>query len=102
MEFRPEVEDDVADAAAWYEARERGLGGDFLREIVKVWERIEFDPWTGAMGGLRSPVRWLYPDRFPYRVIYKIDAAGKAILVIAVLHAARHSRNWMRRDGSRD
>jgi hypothetical protein len=36
MEFRPEVEDDVADAAAWYEARERSLGGDFLREIVKV------------------------------------------------------------------
>jgi hypothetical protein len=69
-----------------------GLGGDFLREIVKVWDRIEFDPWTGAMGGLRSPVRWLYPDRFPYKVIYKIDAAGKAILVIAVLHAARHSR----------
>ena len=26
VEFRPEVEQDVAEAAAWYEARQPGLG----------------------------------------------------------------------------
>lgn len=27
VEFRPEVEEDAAEAAAWYEARQPGLGG---------------------------------------------------------------------------
>ena len=30
IEFRPEVERDVAGAAAWYEEREPGLGAEFI------------------------------------------------------------------------
>ena len=37
---RPEVEQDIADAAGWYEARQAGLGAEFVEEIIHVWE-----PW---------------------------------------------------------
>lgn len=34
VEFRPEVEHDVAEAAAWYEARQPGLGVEFVEEVI--------------------------------------------------------------------
>ena len=61
VEFRPEVEDDVAEAAAWYEAREAALGRDFLTEVIRVLDRLAGDPLTGARGGSSSEVRWLSP-----------------------------------------
>jgi hypothetical protein len=33
LAFDPRVEDDLADAAAFYEARSSGLGEDFLAEV---------------------------------------------------------------------
>jgi hypothetical protein len=36
VEFSPEVEEDVAEAAAWYEARQPGLGGAFVKELFVV------------------------------------------------------------------
>lgn len=100
VEFRPEVEDDVADAAAWYEAREAKLGGAFLKEVIRVWDRLARDPFTGARGRSSLAVRWLYPERFPYKVIYSVDTVRQAVLVVAVLHAARHDRIWRERHGS--
>ena len=42
-------------------------------------------------------IRWRYPDRFPYRVIYEVDEEQKIVVIAAVLHAARHDRHWKRR-----
>ncbi len=36
IEFRPEVEQDVAEAAEWYEALDPGLGVDFIQEVIRV------------------------------------------------------------------
>lgn len=36
VEFRPQVERDVAEAAAWYEARQTGLGVEFVEEVIRV------------------------------------------------------------------
>ena len=32
VELRPEVEQDMAEAAAWYEARQPGLGAEFAEK----------------------------------------------------------------------
>jgi hypothetical protein len=32
VEFRPEVEEDIAEAVAWYEARQPGLGAEFIED----------------------------------------------------------------------
>ncbi|MCW1921537.1 type II toxin-antitoxin system RelE/ParE family toxin [Luteolibacter arcticus] len=97
VEFRPEVEEDVAEAARWYEAREADLGDDFIAELIEVWNRLTDDPFTGSHRHRKTFVRWRYPERFPYRVVYQVDEERHFVLVIAVLHAARHDRHWKAR-----
>ena len=97
VEFRPEVESDVAEAAAWYERREPGLGAEFVEEIIRVWDALTHNPFLNCRRHPTRNIRWRYPDRFPYRVIYEVNELKQTVVVAAVLHAARHDRHWKRR-----
>lgn len=97
VEFRPEVEQDVVDAAAWYEARQPGLGAEFVEEIICVWDALAENPLLQCRRHPTRNIRWRYPERFPYRVVYEVNEAEQAVIVAAVLHAARHDREWQRR-----
>ena len=97
LEFRPEVENDVMHAAEWYESREPNLGVEFVEEIMRAWSGIAEQPLLGSRRHPLLDIRWRYPERFPYRIIYKVDEAQKAVLIIAVLHGARHDSRWHRR-----
>lgn len=95
--FRPEVEQDVVEAADWYEARQPGLGAEFVEEILRVWDALAENPLLQCR---RHPVRnvqWRYPERFPFRVVYEVSEVDQVVVVAAVLHAARHDREWVRR-----
>ncbi len=94
---RPEVEQDVAEAAGWYEARQPGLGAEFVEEVIRVWDALEDNPLLSCRRHPLKDIRWRYPDRFPYRVIYEVIDAERTVVVAAVLHAARHDRQWQRR-----
>jgi mRNA-degrading endonuclease RelE of RelBE toxin-antitoxin system len=97
VEFRPEVEQDVADAAAWYEARQAGLGAVFVEEVIRVWDALEENPLLHSRCHPVKNIRWRYPDRFPYRIIYEASEDERTVVVAAVLHAARHDRRWRTR-----
>lgn len=97
VEFRPEVERDVAEAAAWYEAREPGLGAEFVEEVICVWDALAENPLLNSRQDRAKQVRWRYPERFPYRVVYRVDEQDQTVIVAAVLHAARHDREWRQR-----
>ena len=97
IEFRPEVEQDVAEAAAWYEERQPGLGADFIEEVIRVWDALADNPLLGSQRHPSKNIRWRMTERFPYRVIYEVDEALHQLTVAAVLHAARHDRHWRRR-----
>ena len=71
--IRPEVEQDVAEAAAWYESRQPGLGVEFVEEVIRVWDALAENPLLNSRRHPRKNIRWRYPDRFPYRVIYEVD-----------------------------
>ncbi len=96
VEFAPEVECDVVEAAAWYEARQPGLGADFVEEIIQVWAAFAENPLLGCRRHPTKNIRWRYPERFPYRVIYEVNEEEKIVRVAAVLHASRHDRHWQR------
>jgi toxin ParE1/3/4 len=97
VQFRPEVEVDVVSAAAWYNSREPGLGAEFVEEVVGVWDALAENPLLNSRRHPTLNIRWRYPQRFPYRIIYEVTESDRSVLVIAVLHAARHDRHWRRR-----
>ena len=97
VEFAPEVERDVAEAAEWYESRLRGLGLQFVEEIILVWDALAENPLLNCRRHPTKNIRWRYPERFPYRVIYEANEADQTVKVAAVLHAARQDRHWKKR-----
>ena len=44
LEFAPEVEKDVSEAANWYETRQSGLGVQFVEEVIRVWDALTENP----------------------------------------------------------
>lgn len=94
---RPEVEQDIMDAAFWYEAQQPGLGTEFIEEVIRVWNELEGNPHLNARKHESKNIRWRYSKRFPYRVIYEVMDAEQTVVIAAILHAARHDRYWRRR-----
>lgn len=94
---RPEVEHDVSEAAEWYDSQQAGLGSEFREEVIQVLDALAVNPLLYSRRHPRKDIRWRYPERFPYRVIYEVREAENVIVVAAVLHAARHDRHWKRR-----
>jgi len=95
--FRPEVEADVTWAAAWYENRKAGLGIRFAEEVFQVWDALTDNPLLNSRRHPAKNIRWRYPVSFPYRIIYEVDEEMHEVVVLAVLHAARHERHWRKR-----
>ena len=93
VEFRPEVEQDVAEAAAWYEGKQPGLGAEFVEEVIQVWTALAENPLLNCRRHSTKNIRWRYPERFPFRIIYEVVEAEQRVIVAAVLHAARHDRH---------
>ena len=94
LEFSVRVRDDVASAAAWYEEKQAGLGRAFIDEVVQVWWELAEDPQLAARKHPLKNLRWRYPERFPYRIIYEVDESNRIVLVLAVVHASRDDAGW--------
>jgi plasmid stabilization system protein ParE len=94
---RPEIEQDLADAADWYNSREDGLGDRFIAEILDVFDALASNPLLRSRRHPRKNIRWRYPESFPYRVIYEVNELDRLVIIAAVLHAARHDRHWKKR-----
>lgn len=94
---RPEVKNDVLEIANWYDSRDQGLGDRFIREFLAVLDALAKNPLLHSRRHPRKNIRWRYPKSFPYRVIYQVVEREKLVIVAAVLHGARHDREWRRR-----
>jgi len=92
---RPEVDADIAEAEVWYEQRQEGLGKDFTRTVRNAMRELPQNPLHYRLRHRRLGIRWCYPPRFPYRIVYRIE--GQSIVVLALLHAKQHDRHWRKR-----
>lgn len=89
--FHPEAEQEVDSAAAYYESRREGLGGEFRAEVERVTGLIEknpqlFPPHTTP--GIRKCVL----RRFPYTLFYL--ELEEAVSVLAMAHQKRKPGYW--------
>ena len=94
---RPEAETDIIKIAEWYDSRSEGLGDRFIDEILAVLDELTTNPLIHCRRHPHKNIRWRYPRSFPYRVVYQVNEREKTVVVAAVLHAARHEREWKRR-----
>lgn len=93
--FGKDVELDVAEAAVWYEVRQRGLGAAFVEEIITVWDELAINPLINSRRHHpEKEIRWRLTNRFPYRVVYEVTESTQTVVVACVVHAARHDRHW--------
>jgi toxin ParE1/3/4 len=92
---RPEAEADLTEAALWYDEQETGLGLGLTLEVRAAIRRALEDPLLYLLLRERPEVRRILPRRFPYRIFFIVR--DDAIVVFAVLHAARHDRHWRER-----
>lgn len=91
---RPQVENDIIEAAEWYDSQRIGLGDEFVEEILAVFDALAINPLLHCRRHPTKNLRWRYPKRFPYRVIYEVTEDTKLVVVGAVIHAARDDRAW--------
>lgn len=90
--IRTEAEDDITQAALWYENKQNGLGADFVAEIRKAIDRAATNPGQFRRLRRRPEVRRILTNRFDYRVF--IMVRPDAIIIFRILHSARHDREW--------
>ena len=89
----PLAEDDLAEASAWYDGRQVGLGGDFLLCVREMFELILRSPELHSK--VFKDLRLAKIRRFPYAAIYRLD--DDQITVVAVYHTHRDPREWQGR-----
>ena len=92
--IQPLAEEDMTQAARWYDERRPGLGEEFLAEVHAALERVAANPRQFACLRRKPDVRRVLTSRFPYRVFFVLRP--EAVVVFRVLHGARHDRHWKR------
>jgi len=89
--------EDILLAAEWYDSEQEGLGSEFIAEVIRVLDSLAVNPLLNRRRHPLKDIRWQYPNRFPYRVIYEVINEENVVIVAAVLHAARDERVWRER-----
>jgi plasmid stabilization system protein ParE len=95
LDVLPDAIADITEAAHWYERQRNGLGTEFAEEVNTAIDSLSQKALLFRVRFRRKGVRWLYPLRFPYRICYYVEA--QTVHVLAVIHAARHDRQWTKR-----
>ena len=93
VRLRPEAEQDLSDAAGWYEEQRPGLGHEFLDEVLEVFSVIAEAPHMYP--SVHRNTRRALIHRFPFGVYYRIEET--TIVVVAILHGSRDPRRWKSR-----
>ena len=93
IEFLDEAEQELFEAASWYESKEAGLGLRFRDEILHVLNRILDDPllWRERSGGYRRVNCPIFPYYIPFFI------RKNKIIIAAVAHDHRKPGYWKSR-----
>lgn len=89
----PEVEEELAQAAEWYEAKRTGLGVELVAIVDRAFDEIQEAPLAYPLWHSDRPYRRKVLTRFPYVVFFRVEA--DEVEVIAVAHAKRRPDFWM-------
>ncbi|ADB19141.1 plasmid stabilization system [Pirellula staleyi DSM 6068] len=93
LRYHPFFEEDVVQAAKWYDDRNPVLGADFVALVRLAIQQLMADPLRRS----KSEFGFYYwpLKRFPYVVFYDITPTD--ILILGVMHTSQDSRHWIER-----
>ncbi|MFQ5791535.1 MAG: type II toxin-antitoxin system RelE/ParE family toxin [Acidobacteriota bacterium] len=89
-EFLPLADQEMNEAARFYEERSAGLGLDFLEEVERTVESIVAHPNSGRR--ISENIRRRIVRRFPFGILYSIES--DLIVIVAVAHLRRRPGYW--------
>ena len=91
--FHPEAQQELIDAAIWYDDRQEGLGDKFIDAVST--QLVDICRMPGRFPTVHNDVQQAMLRRFPYVVYFRV--AGERIFVLSVLHASRDPKSlWSR------
>jgi toxin ParE1/3/4 len=91
--FLPQAEEEMYEAAIFYDNQNRGLGRAFLEAVKKGTSDISRH--SIAYPVLRNDIRRKLVGRFPYGILYREEE--KQLVIIAVMHLHRAPEYWRHR-----
>ena len=91
--LRAEARTDLQVAAAWYEERTAGLGGEFIDEFLACIDRVEENPESYA--AVDRDIRRALLHRFPYAIFYVVEPSHVEVLGLMQCH--QHPSIWRTR-----
>ncbi|MGR3292459.1 MAG: type II toxin-antitoxin system RelE/ParE family toxin [Candidatus Scalindua sp.] len=91
--FLPQAEQEMIEAAKYYESQTAGLGTDYLSEIERAVATIAESPKMWPI--VEAKLRRRLVRRFPFGILYFIDS--NEIVVVAVAHLSRKPGYWRER-----
>ena len=93
LSFHELAEQELNDAAGYYEREQAGLGVAFIADVRRCTEAILAHPEAGPV--IRGRVRRRLCRRFRYGVLYSIRPG--TVRVLAVMNLRRHPTYWVGR-----
>jgi toxin ParE1/3/4 len=91
--LRDEAQSEFDEAFDFYEARQAGLGVDFVARVQRVIDRIAANPLLHRV--VHGDIRKAVVNRFPYCVFYRPHT--DRVEIIAVFHTSRDPSVWQGR-----
>ena len=90
VRYHPEFENDVIEAANWYDSHSSGLGDAFAANVLQTTESIISDPDRFAL--TVKGLRYQRVKRFPYIVLFSVNETS--LFFLGTLHTARSLEKW--------
>jgi plasmid stabilization system protein ParE len=88
--FLSPAEEEMTEAALFYESSSVGLGSDFLDDVQTAIKRVSAYPHSGE--SIHSSFRRTLLHRFPFSLIYVVER--HSIVIVAVAHHGRAPGYW--------
>lgn len=92
--FSPEAAAEFNDGERYYERQLPGLGARFRAEVRAALKRLRH--WPLAAPVERGEIRRMILTRFPYKLLYVVEADH--LYVVAVAHMHRAPDYWVERE----
>ncbi len=93
IRFHPEADNEMTEAAVFYESQQQDLGKRFLSVVQESLRHIQINPKLYPV--IYLDVRRCTTRTFPFNVLFRI--MPDQIVVIAIMHQKRHPDYWKNR-----